>query len=189
MKYVSIDLETTGLDADNCQILQVGLVAEDTLRPDVPVEKLPSLEFLVKHDVIRGELRGIVMNAKLLGRIDSPFPGDIVINAEHVALEIISFARKHDSLVKYNGKEKVQAAGKNFASFDRPFLKDVNCNSFLLHRAFDPGSLYARLDDEVIPDTAECCRRAGLPDQVSHTALADAQQVVHLIRHAMKNRA
>ena len=30
MKYISIDIETTGLDRDLCQVLSIGAVIEDT---------------------------------------------------------------------------------------------------------------------------------------------------------------
>ena len=41
MKYISIDIETTGLDPENCQILSIGAVIEDTLN-QLPFEELPT---------------------------------------------------------------------------------------------------------------------------------------------------
>ena len=40
MRIVSIDTETTGLDYDTCQILQVGAVIEDTINVR-PLDELP----------------------------------------------------------------------------------------------------------------------------------------------------
>ena len=36
MPYVSIDIEPTGLDPDTCQVLEVGAVADDWVKPINP---------------------------------------------------------------------------------------------------------------------------------------------------------
>ena len=40
MKYVSIDIETTGLHEDECDIIEFGAVIDD-LRVMAPISKLP----------------------------------------------------------------------------------------------------------------------------------------------------
>ena len=49
MKYVSIDIETTGLDKDKNQILEVGAVL-DELGSDTPVEDLPKFRAVIIHE-------------------------------------------------------------------------------------------------------------------------------------------
>ena len=41
MKYVSIDLECTGLDEESCQIIEIGAVIDDSLYPEIPIKSLP----------------------------------------------------------------------------------------------------------------------------------------------------
>lgn len=50
MKYVSIDIETTGIDNENTQTLSIGLVVEDTV--DIkPIEELPKLEIAILKEL------------------------------------------------------------------------------------------------------------------------------------------
>lgn len=68
MKYVSIDIETTGIDNENTQTLSIGLVVEDTV--DVkPIEELPKLEIAIIRERIEGEIFAINMNRQLIADI------------------------------------------------------------------------------------------------------------------------
>ena len=64
MKYVSIDIETTGLDREVCQVLEISVVIEDT-RNLKPVEELPHLDLIIEHDTIVGQPYAINMNARI----------------------------------------------------------------------------------------------------------------------------
>jgi oligoribonuclease len=68
MKYISIDIETTGLDPENCQILSIGAVLEDTTN-FVPLDSLPSIHIAILHENIKGSMFAINMNAELIGSI------------------------------------------------------------------------------------------------------------------------
>jgi oligoribonuclease (3'-5' exoribonuclease) len=65
MKYVSIDIETTGLNPKTDQILSIGLVVEDTLSI-LPLDDLPKLEVRIWREKITGDLFAINMNKDLL---------------------------------------------------------------------------------------------------------------------------
>lgn len=65
MKYVSIDIETTGLDPENCQILSIGAVIEDT-NNQVPIEDLPSFHVAILRQRIEGEPYALNMNRDLI---------------------------------------------------------------------------------------------------------------------------
>lgn len=68
MKYVSIDIETTGIDNENTQTLSIGLVVEDTV--DVkPLAELPQLEIAIIRERIEGEIFAINMNRQLIADI------------------------------------------------------------------------------------------------------------------------
>jgi hypothetical protein len=85
---------------------------------------------------------------------------------------------------------QVQPAGKNFASFDSQFLKHVPYFSDSIkfnHRTIDPCMLFWRLDDESLPSTKECMKRADINGQVAHTALEDALAVIKMVRFWANN--
>jgi len=83
-------------------------------------------------------------------------------------------------------ENKITPAGKNFASFDRSFLKLCGFDKFFHHRTLDPAPLFWRPEDEKLPDSKTCMERAGLDGSVAHTAVADAVAVVRMIRYATK---
>jgi DNA polymerase III epsilon subunit-like protein len=66
MKYVSIDIETTGLDLENDDILSIGAVIEDT-NNIVPIEQLPKIHIIVVRERIHtGSLFAINLNKQLI---------------------------------------------------------------------------------------------------------------------------
>lgn len=68
MKYISIDIETTGLDPETCQILSIGAVIEDTLNP-IPFEDLPKFHGVIKRENVSGSLFALNMNRELIETI------------------------------------------------------------------------------------------------------------------------
>ena len=68
MKYISIDIETTGLDPENCQILSIGAVIEDTLN-QLPFEDLPKFHGVIKRENVSGSLFALNMNRDLIEAI------------------------------------------------------------------------------------------------------------------------
>ena len=65
MKYVSIDIETTGLDPENDQVLSIGAVIEDTETPEF-WEDVPKFHGVIKRNSIKGGLYAINLNRDLL---------------------------------------------------------------------------------------------------------------------------
>ena len=51
-KYVSLDIETTGLNPENCQVLEIGAVIDDGT---TPIEECPTFHCYVDHGLILGE--------------------------------------------------------------------------------------------------------------------------------------
>ena len=68
MRYISIDIETTGLDPENCQILSIGAVIEDTLN-QLPFEELPTFHGVIKRENVSGSLFALNMNKELIETI------------------------------------------------------------------------------------------------------------------------
>ena len=65
MVYVSIDVETTGLDTQNHQLLSVGAVIEDT-NNILPIEELPQIHIAILRENIHGSVFAINLNKKLI---------------------------------------------------------------------------------------------------------------------------
>ncbi len=65
MKYVSIDIETTGLDPENDQVLSIGAIIEDTNNP-LKFEDIPKFHGVIKRNSIKGGLYAINLNRDLL---------------------------------------------------------------------------------------------------------------------------
>jgi hypothetical protein len=128
------------------------------------------------------------MNADILrklGNFNGTDWGDAsVVGPEDVGGEMACWLAKY-----WDDFEPITPAGKNFASFDRQFLKrlpDFEQNVRLHHRTLDPAMLFWRPGDEKLPDSKTCYQRAGKQGDVAHTALEDGLDVVWLIRAGIK---
>ncbi len=190
MPFVSIDLETTGLDPSYCQIVEIGAVYDDGFKY---VDDLPIFHKYVYSPDGRycGEPFALQMNAKILKRLSSISAVDIqnkvCVRPDEVAECFRSWLL---NACGWDGKTCLTPAGKNFASFDKQFLdllpgwtEKVKLN----HRTLDPAMLWWNpLTDDRLPGSQECMDRAGLKGTVAHTAVEDAEVVVRLIRKAVK---
>jgi oligoribonuclease len=181
LRYVSIDIETTGLDPETCQILEIGAVWDDWMRP---IHELPVYHRLVSHDEYRGNAYALAMNAPLLKRLSGerePW----FLDSGQVADDFAAWLKG----CGWDGKTALTPAGKNFASFDRQFLKRLPRFEQVVklhHRTLDPAVLFWQRDDEKLPDSKTCYERAGLDNKVAHTAVEDALAVVRLVRLGIK---
>ena len=185
--YVSIDIETTGLNPENCQILEIGAVIDDGT---TPIEDCPTFHCYVEHGLILGEPFAVSMHATILRRIATREEGYIYLSVWDVAFRFRDFLRDN-GLDPEN--EKIVVAGKNYANFDARFLSKLTSWDKHIkthHRILDPAALYwqPEIDGVELPDTKTCMDRAGIDGEVAHTAVEDAQTVVRLIRRAIDNR-
>lgn len=187
MKYVSLDLETTCLQADPKHILQISMVVEDTSNPR-PVEELPHFTCFVKHDRIEGEAYALGMNGWILDiisgrRKESAYPicryyADRPNNSgdDNWLGLALAFLDLHFA------DQKITVAGKNVAGFDIPFLpKDLRAR--FRHKVLDPGTLFVNWEtDDQAPNFELCKQRAGMSGPVAHDAREDAMDVIRLLR-------
>jgi DNA polymerase III epsilon subunit-like protein len=210
MKYISIDVETTGIDPETCQILSIGAVIEDTLNP-LPFEELPKFHAVIKRENVYGSLFALNMNKDLIETIvqystakDQDEKNDIVnmtgmqfYEEEDVVEALFHFCydnglAQHEHifiptpLPSNMPKIYLNCAGKNFAGFDRKFLEKLprwKQVFSIRSRVLDPGILFVDWNiDEIVPSLDECKKRAGIEGVVTHNAVEDAMDVVMLLR-------
>ena len=68
MIYVSLDIETTGLETDRYDVLSIGAIIEDTNRK-LPFEEIPKFHAAIKRQEIVGSPFAINMNRDLISDI------------------------------------------------------------------------------------------------------------------------
>jgi oligoribonuclease len=179
MKYCAIDVETTGLDPDAHQVIELAVVVEtDWL---TPVAELPTLHLLVEHDEIRGTPFALALNARVLAELAKPRAERCTPTrpARLVADDVQAW------LTRNLGPARWTLAGKNVGTFDLRFLERLDGwrpNNFR-RRVIDPGAFW--LDpaaDRCVPDTAQCLARAGVAPGRPHHPVDDCRQVIELVR-------
>lgn len=184
MIYVSIDIETSGLDPYLDQVLEIGAIATE-LKADYEI--IDTYHAIIQYDRVQGSPYALAMNERLLRAgakgCDDCMPLNAVRRGFRQWLENF-----------YVTGNQVTAAGKNFEHFDLPFLleEDIVEKGTFHRRVLDPAVLYAREDDEVPPNLAQCLDRAGLvPAQgmESHYALGDCLDVIRVISAAYRERS
>lgn len=203
MKYLSIDIETTGLDPSTCDVLEFGALLEDTENP-AGRENLPTFHKYLWRDVYRGEPYALAMNAHIFQKmialkkehgVGHFHDNDkLLIQPEYMWEHFKWWLYSHRKLwagTKFDDDKNffineiptLVVAGKNVAGFDIPFVKLLPGMPKFHHRVIDPGMMYFDpRNDNVPPDLKECKKRAKLPEHVSHEALDDAWDVIQLVR-------
>jgi hypothetical protein len=74
MKYVSIDIETSGLDHEKHKVLSIGAIIEDTEKK-LPYEDCPKFNAIVLQNEITGSPRAITMNKEIIALIGEYLEG------------------------------------------------------------------------------------------------------------------
>jgi DNA polymerase III epsilon subunit-like protein len=195
MRYLSVDLETTGLNKEKCQVLEIAVVYDDTEHVQ-DITACPYFHCYIQHPMYCWEPTAYKMNQKLFEEIlnaktkimDTLDLHQInfykqwfgVLDSESVGYAVSRW------LKAINYEAPYIVAGKNYGSFDLGFLERLphfTEKVKLPHRHLDPGSWFVTLEDIRIPDLKECKKRAKLPENIAHRALDDARDVILLTRH------
>jgi oligoribonuclease len=186
MRYVSIDLETTGTRSDRHQIIEFGAIIENT-RKATDLKDLPRFKRIVKHAEYTGQAFAINLNARIFQELVLPTGAAPVCEAHELAGQFREFLLTNGFEAQEKGHVFIVAAGKNFATFDLLFLNQLanwRDHIRISHKILDPVMYYIDYEnDENLPSLEECKRRAGFADPtVTHDALDDALDVVRLLR-------
>ncbi len=154
MIYVSIDIETTGLDPLSNNVLSIGAIIEDTTKK-LPYDECPKFNAIVLNKQLQGSPRAITMNKEVISMIGEYLEGTDevreILNSnsgykfyeeEEVVKEFYTFlwSNGYSSLDApsthingkltpiIDGKTKpitLNVAGKNFGTFDKLFLQEL----------------------------------------------------------------
>jgi hypothetical protein len=203
--YLSVDLETTGLEGPLDQIVEFGAVLETF---DRPVDQLPVFHTYIDNGRLTGNAYALSMHPTILRRIATKEKGYSYLKPDEVGPALKEFLAATGFWVSpiQEGtktvpvpKPKITPAGKNFGAFDLDFIRHQLPTLFdsvsFHYRILDTGNLYFDVRcDKCIPDTKVCIERAinicknlgfvhkGLDATVAHTAVEDARQIIILNR-------
>lgn len=210
MKYVSIDIETSGLDPENNQVLSIGAVVEDTTKK-LPFKDIPKFYCIVLQRQITGSPRALDMNKEIIQLMGTYLEGSKknreflsetmgFYEKDEVAKKFYEFLYPHfidlemyedfyddKSFWKDPPRLLINVAGKNFGTFDNVFLKKLPWWQKLIiakQRIMDPAMLFVDWEkDEELPSLTICKERSGIEGAVTHNALEDAMDVVDVLRN------
>ena len=190
MRYVSLDLETSGSDPLRHQVLELAAVVEDTRRTAaMPLAELAAFRRALRYRELIGTPGALALNARLLveladkTRADAPdicAPADVLPQLREFLLANGFKTDKKDCV-------SVTLAGKNVGTFDLLFLRQLPGWGTLVKAepaVLDPAAFYLNWHkDSRLPSMLICQARIGDPEpHVAHEALADALEVVRLLR-------
>lgn len=174
MLLVALDLETTGLDSQKDQILEIGALCFDSETG----EEVGTFEKLIRHDRYEGNATALAMNADLLRRLGEG-EGVKLFEAEfmlHQALGIWGF--------NTDECERPYAVGFNVAPHDLAFLKAAGID-FFRHRAIEVGTMLmgAQAEWQDVPVSSKQWQ-GFRGEQVAHTALEDCRMAKEAYMYA-----
>lgn len=208
MKYVALDIETTGLDPRRHQVLELAMVYEDTAL-DLHIDELPFFRARFVYDELVGQPYALNMNWDLIKkthlspetfeqvryRDSSRTDGthhitinpDLLENVDNYTLArpltpvaVWGLARQWLDRLAPNSRHN--AAGKNAAGFDLQFFPD-HVRSKFRSRVIDPGSVFIDWTKSTAPGLGDLTGR-----KVAHTALTDALDVIDVLRQTYDRR-
>jgi oligoribonuclease (3'-5' exoribonuclease) len=201
MKFVVIDIETTGTNPNDHKIIEFGAVIEDATNV-LPIEQLPTFKCIVKQKYgnYNGSAYAINMNQRIFEILASYDSAKTLeekekIKQEHNIIESEDLVKtfvawvKENYLINNSSKtvcvKNMNIAGKNYATFDKLFIDKVDYYNEIKYsrRIIDPAILFVDwVNDDELPNLDTCLKRAGINRQVTHNALEDAIDVLLCLR-------
>lgn len=186
MRYISLDLETSGGNPQRHQVLELAAVVEDTKKL-LPLAELPAFRRVVRHAEVVGTAGALALNAGLLQELARKEPNPELCTPDELLPQLREFLLAQGFRPDKKDCVTVTLAGKNVASFDLGFLRELPGWGTLVRAepaTLDPAAFYLNWrKDSRLPTMSICKARAGHEShEVAHQALADALDVIELLR-------
>lgn len=180
----------SGPDPLRHQVLELAAIVEDTKHTaTTPLAELPSFRRALRHPEICGTAGALALNARLLEELSDKNKRDVpdICRPEEVLPQLREFLLANGFRPNKKDCLSVVIAGKNVATFDLLFLRQLPGWGTLLKAepaTLDPAAFYLNWHkDSRLPTMLICQARAGNAEpHVAHEALADAQEVIRLLR-------
>ena len=169
-----VDVETTGLNPDRNQILEIAAIRINPWRPE---EIISHFHDVVRYEELVGHPAAFHINARL---IEGMARNDGTHNTLKEAIQNLELWL--DAMPLVDG-EKLVMSGKN-PGFDRAFLTAAGLDlNRWHHRMVDPAILFMAVGDKVPPALKECLTRAGLKGftDTLHIATDDCWDIARLL--------
>lgn len=187
MKFASLDLETTGLDPETCQAIQVAVVVENTELDPLPrVEDLQTLDLGLWATSYEGDAYALGLNEALLQALRSDNAVDFVAQHHGRQLRCVRDMNGWAEVEKFLGRlgGKIYVGGKNVAGFDLRFCPP-KIRAMCHHRTVDVGSVALgarpRYFEHGIP-SMDTILEDLFDEKAKHDALHDARDNIRVIR-------
>lgn len=204
MKYMSIDLETTGTVPSIHGITEFAAILGDDTEPELYAN---FYRWLNPEGYVWSNFC-LALHAAWIGRVTTRIAAKqfdvnskepkICHNVVELANDFMAWYETCDpvgfSEYQLKRRANITGTGKNFGTFDLQFLKAWKFPDVVRHRTLDWIQTYQRPEDKVPPDLKLVKQRAilmGCPDLVegvAHNALDDALDVHKLIQFGAKFR-
>ncbi|MFA5999921.1 MAG: hypothetical protein WC783_02995 [Candidatus Paceibacterota bacterium] len=189
MFYISLNVQTTGLDPDDHQIIELAAILENT---EVMLDDLPYFHAFVVDKNYLGSPDGLMLNKhnfeKIKNRKDPEDPNARFVNKYVLAEELYEwmFSLNMPENV-FTSNKSIHLAGKNIASFDFQFLKRLHgCDTLISrinHSFIDPTMLYFDFKkDSKLPSTYDCWDKMGVIYKCNFKAMEVAKNTIDLLR-------
>lgn len=195
MKFLSVDIETTGLDEKVHSIIQFAAVHADdkaTFKPQI-------FHGWVKPDGMVWDIYCLNLHFNWIKQVlERLREGTTHHMSDHQPEIFEDFEQLHSAFYVWLAQQRIYneddhlkgkkllALGKNFGSFDHRFLTAAGYGNLWRHRSLDATPYYTIATDEKPPELKVCKQRAferGCvfnSKEVAHTALEDAIDVMTL---------
>ena len=187
MRYLSIDIETTGLDPSTAQVIQLAMVVEstETVRP---VSQLPYFDMGLVAQGYSGDSYAMGLNERLLEvlrRCSGIHESRLYRGrAFGVARDFNVWTKAVGFVNDHFGSTKVFVAGKNAAGFDLRFIRAAKPElaDRFHHRVIDVGSVALGAGHPWTTGVPSMSDLLPAGTEVTHDALEDALDNIRVLR-------
>jgi len=185
MRYCSLEIITTGLDPLKNDILEIGMIIEDTIMK-LPYEKIPKLRFWIDREHYRGNPYALVSNQEVFKQICKLRDENSkrLIQPDDVFTKIGSFLKPYFAVNNIFAPNSIVIAGRNFGSLTRLFLSRLKSFEGIPFspRVLDPSVICMDWENDSIPPSLTVCKeRLGIRNTKQDT-LSFAWDIIEVLR-------